>query len=99
MSGRNVSSFEMEIQSEIDRVLLAFHGSLNPSSKLQDHILNSLTKKSYERHEYELARKSAKNFLLQSMKREPQAWTSEEFKKLHKFFHADLPQKLYLSSR
>lgn len=95
--GRNITQLEMEIQSEVDRVLLAFHGSFEFDSQVQTSILNSLFEKSYTSQNYEEARLASAQFLRTLCQRNPKDWTRLDFERLRRFFHNDLPGKMLLS--
>ncbi len=97
--GRNVTQLEMEIQSEIDRVLLAFHGGPTTPAAQQNELLTELLEKSYSDADYEHARKTAAAFLRQLSGGDPRAWTPGDFTQLRKFFHSDLSEKLHLAKK
>jgi len=93
--GRNITRLEMEIQSEVDRVLLAFHGNLDVSKEHQNLLYNEVLNSSYKKTHYEESRIIARNFLTKL--KHPQTWSELEHAKLRKFFHSDLSEKLYLT--
>lgn len=95
--GRNVTSLEMEIQSEVDRVFLAFHGELLLPEASALQLLNDLFHKPYTGADYELARLTAARFIRFLGDGNPAAWTETEFRQLREFFHSDLSRKIALS--
>jgi hypothetical protein len=97
--GRNITPMELELQSEIDRVLVAFHSPLKLESSSQDYILESLHKKTYALEHYERARLLARQFLTNLAAGNPKAWSRSEFSKLSDFFHSDLARKIHLASK
>jgi hypothetical protein len=100
--GRNITALEMEIQSEIDRILLAFHAKLNVTESVKIKLVHELNEISYPTEmgpRYEESRITAKNFLNQLGLKNPQAWAAKEFSILRNFFHNDLPGKLALSKK
>lgn len=101
--GRNVTQLELETQSEVDRILLAFH---SPHSQLSpeapDILLRELNEVSYEATlapRYEEARKFANRFLQKLSGGNPKAWSQTEFRLLREFFHSDLSEKIHLSRK
>jgi hypothetical protein len=100
--GRNITALEMEIQSEIDRILLAFHGSIKVNPDTQTQLLQELFEKPYGPDlpaRYEESRKTAKKFLLGLVTQNPQEWKEPEFNALRDFFHMDLGGKIFLSQK
>jgi len=95
--GRNITLLELEIQSEIDRILAAY---LCPEIFTRIHaqsLLHQMLFKKYQQPQYELSRQIAKKFY-KSLKKNPKNWTYIEKKKLLKFFYSDLGEKIHLSS-
>jgi len=97
--GRNVTALEMEIQSEVDRILLAYHGKLEISTDVQTRMLEELYERSYPEARYEEARKAAARFVRSLSHGDPRAWTARERERLSQFFHSDLSTKLLLADR
>jgi len=100
--GRNITSLELELQSEVDRILLAFHSGLTQDRIKHSALLNELYNNSYSQDShYETARQFAASFVFQLCSEvsgnDPRAWTPLEFNKLRKFFHSDLSEKIHLS--
>ena len=63
--GRNITTLEMEIQSEVDRILLAFDARFELAVSTQNELLKELLEIPYADRDYEFARRSAANFLRQ----------------------------------
>jgi len=100
--GRNITALEMEIQSEIDRILLAFHSGVGIKSQIQESLMHELNEVSYSPllgARYEESRVTAKNFLQTLEQSNPKAWTPKEFAVLRDFFHNDLAGKITLSKK
>ncbi len=95
--GRNITRLEMEIQSEVDRILLAFHGPLNLPRSIQESLWEECLHQRYSDGSYEESRQAAVAFLKSLSSESPGAWTSQEIQKLTQFFHSDLGEKLHLS--
>ncbi len=95
--GRNITTLEMEMQSEIDRIVLAFSSSLNVGSAKRDALLQELLEKPYENIKYEEARLAASKFIRQLSGGDPSAWSPREQSLLRQFFHSDLSEKLRLA--
>jgi hypothetical protein len=98
--GRNVTPLEMEIQGEVDRILLAFHGPFTVTNEHKKTLLTELHEKPYtstKHPRYEVARKTAAAFLRNLGGGNPSAWTRQDFAKLCEYFHNDLQGKMYLS--
>lgn len=96
--GRNITQLEMEMQSEVDRVYLAFHGPLDDIAPTdQNFLLHEALHRPHASESYETARKAAANFLRQLSGGDPRAWTAEDLRQLRKFFHSDLSEKLHLA--
>ncbi len=96
---RNITPLEMEIQSEVDRIWLAFHGGCGVSDPQKQHLLDALMGQSYSDSKYEEARVAAANFIRSLSGGNPNAWTPSEIAKLRDFFHSDLSGKLNLAKR
>lgn len=94
---RNVTLLEMEIQSEIDRVLLAFHSQFALSESDSNLILKKMYESSYQEPRYEESRQIACQFIKHLCGGNPKAWTQQEFQRLRRFFHSDLSEKIHLS--
>lgn len=95
---RNVSRLEMELQSEVDRVLLAhlMDGGLAEANVL-DGIIQDLFENSYEDLErYEKGRQWAIKYFQKMTKINPREWSSKEYQSLRSFFHRDLSEKIHL---
>ncbi len=92
--GRNVTALEMEIQSEIDRVLLAYHGPFGLRDEQSAAILNELNERRYESARHEESRVAAAAFLRRLSGGDPRAWNERERESLRAFFHSDLSEKL-----
>lgn len=98
--GRNVTKLEMEVQSEIDRIFLAFQGdNLCESEDEKRALLQDLFYKPYQQEAYEEARLLARSFIRNLSGGDPRAWTSLDLQKIQKFFHCDLAEKIHLSRR
>jgi len=95
--GRNITTLEMEIQSEVDRILVAFHGPFDVPHDLQQKMLFELMERPYDQENYEVARKTAAAFVRLLCGAQPEAWSEEEFTQLRKFFHSDLSQKINIA--
>ncbi|MBS1985924.1 MAG: hypothetical protein JST16_17320 [Bdellovibrionales bacterium] len=95
--GRNITGLEMEIQSEIDRIVLAFHGQFNVAPATREALLQQLLTTPYQDASYETARVTAAKFIHRLAGGRPEAWTPMEFQRLCEFFHGDLQQKMHLS--
>jgi hypothetical protein len=95
--GRNVTMLELEAQSEVDRIVLAFHSELRVPPDSQNEILKTLLAQTYSQASYEESRKLASRFVRQLAGGDPRAWTEAEFEKLRKFFHSDLAEKVHLA--
>jgi len=99
--GRDITSLELEIQSEVDRILLAFHGPHRVNREYAEALFVDLCEKKYSQNlkshdRYETARLCAFHFL-RLIGKHPQAWCQSEFDQLRRFFHNDLSGKIYLS--
>jgi hypothetical protein len=96
---RSVTALEMEIQSEVDRILLAYHGSFALPTLTRARLLEELFDKPYEHKNkrYEEARLAASQFMRRLSGGDPHAWTPAEFEQLRKFFHSDLSEKIRMS--
>lgn len=94
--GRNVTPIEMEMQSEVDRILLAFHGGWDAGEQNRHELLDQLLHAPYASESYETARRAAAGFV-RRLGGDPRAWTKREFAALADFFHSDLARKLHLS--
>lgn len=95
--GRNVTKLEMEIQAEVDRILLAYHGNLGVSDDQAKALLGSLLEKPYDHAQYEESRLTAAGFV-RSLP-DPAKWSREEFRRLRAFFHNDLGGKIALGRK
>lgn len=96
---RNVTSLEMEIQSEVDRVLLASHGPFSMSPAWSERFIEELKFRKYPSSRHEEARWIALEFLRGVGLKNIRNWGLVEFQKLLKFFHSDLAEKIHLSKR
>jgi hypothetical protein len=95
--GRNVTPLELELQSEVDRIMLAFHGeTLKVSHENRKSLLAELFEKKYVSSQYEESRLMAVKLLKHLAGGDPSAWSKAEFETLRKFFHSDLSEKLHL---
>ncbi|MBP7843879.1 MAG: hypothetical protein KA116_03625 [Proteobacteria bacterium] len=99
LQGRNITPLEMELQSEIDRVLLVFHSDVATFNEQKEYILRSLLQRPYADQQYEFSRQLARNFVANLSGGNPSAWTKTEFDKLRRFYHSDLSEKLYLARK
>jgi len=100
--GRNITALELEMQSEVDRVLLAFHSPFQLHESNPARLLAELLGNEYEGPEqgrYEASRRAAATFIRHLGGGNPGAWTASEFDALRKFFHSDLSEKLRLSNQ
>lgn len=97
--GRNVTALEMEMQSEVDRILLAFHGTLDIDANVRAHLLTELYEHRYPDERYEAGRRAAARLVRGLSGGDPRAWTAREFELLRRFFHSDLSEKLSLAER
>jgi hypothetical protein len=95
--GRNVTGLEMEIQSEVDRIVLAFHGQLDLPDGHRARLLKDLQGTAYGEERYETARRAAGAFIRQLRNGDPAAWTPTEFRRLREFFNSNLEHKLRLA--
>lgn len=96
--GRNVSRLEMELQSEVDRFLLAhlFRDSLFNRS-CRSSIIHDLFESPYEDLKiYEKGRKWAIKYLRKLSIKNPEEWGLNELQSLRQFFHRDLAEKIHL---
>lgn len=101
---RNISQLEMELQSEVDRILLSFHpqapwGNIESRKTLSDEILNELHTVSYPesgKEIYETARRWASLLIRRIGRENPIEWNEKESTLLRKFFHLDLGEKIHL---
>ncbi len=96
---RSVCAIELELQSEVDRILLAFH-PLAPArlaasrTKLLGELQNS--PHAPEKVDYETARRWAARLVRHLAGGDPAAWTAHERQVLCEFFHRDLGEKIHL---
>jgi hypothetical protein len=105
--GRNITELEMEIQSEVDRIVLAFHGPFDVHPEARTRLLSELCDETYteqklgsaKRNRYEYSRRVAARFLNGLSSGDPHAWSPAEFETLRRFFHNDLGGKLLLAER
>lgn len=97
--GRNVTGLEMEMQSEVDRILLAFHGGFECGTAQKDELLVELMNQTYNKKNYEEARRAAAAFIHGLSGGDPNAWSPAEFCELRRFFHSDLSEKMRLARR
>jgi hypothetical protein len=97
--GRNVTALEMEMQSEVDRILLGFHGPLALDPNAQDRLLEELLERPYPEERYEESRRAAARFIRSLSGGDPRAWSPREREFLRRFFHSDLAEKLALAGR
>ncbi len=97
--GRNVTVFEMELQSEIDRVVLASRKSHSPLTC--DQVLFDLFHNLYRdpSFAYEESRKLAAKLIWNIMQNKQSIVGRENDKIIREFFHSDLPQKLHILSQ
>ncbi|MEO5668956.1 MAG: hypothetical protein ABIR96_12925 [Bdellovibrionota bacterium] len=96
---RNVCALELELQSEVDRILLAFHPKAPEKILVHKQALLSELHDSHhasEKSDYERARKWAAQLMRQLSGGDPRAWGAEEMKVLRDFFHRDLGEKIHL---
>lgn len=101
--GRDITALELEMQSEVDRILLAFHGPTPWDHALQQQLLQELFLNPYDetdgdQNRYETARAVAANFI-RLIGDNPYAWTPAEFTQLREFFHNDLGGKIHMSRK
>jgi hypothetical protein len=96
--GRDVTSLEMEMQSEVDRILLAFAPSTTVSSAEKESLLRELLHASYTSSAYETSRQTAASFV-RSLGPDPSQWSADAHERLRRFFHSDLGEKLHWSRR
>ena len=89
---RNITTLEMEIQSEVDRVVLA---KFCPQRDYK--LLKILFSKSYSCSKYEHARQIATRFIAKLSSPFAHKWTEQDRSRLMHFFHSDLSQKIHLS--
>lgn len=97
---RNISHLEMELQSEVDRIVLAFHDQAPISLKmLSQELLVELHEAPYASSQdlitYEKARRWASLFLKRLNDEGPSEWASKELSQLRRFFHLDLSEKIH----
>jgi hypothetical protein len=97
LRGRNITRLEMEIQSEVDRILLAYDQSTQTSSEIRESLWKEMTGSTYSDPRYEASRRAALGFIRSLSSENPAAWTRTERQNLLRFFHSDLSEKLYLS--
>jgi hypothetical protein len=96
--GRDVTGLEMEIQSEVDRIFLAFGPDAPLGPEAKEQLLVELLNSPYQASPYETARRAAASFV-RSLGADPRSWDSESFERLRRFFHSDLGEKLHWSRR
>lgn len=89
---RNVTQLEMEIQSEVDRILLSKFILDNHNS-----LHSQLITKRYCCPKYEFSRGTAADFLSKLSHSDSKKWSKRDHKKIISFFHSDLTQKIHLS--
>jgi len=96
---RNICTLELELQSEVDRILLAFH------PEAPEHIvahkaalLSELRDDSYDasKPDYETSRKWAARLIRSLASGDPSAWSKQDQALLREFFHRDLSEKIHL---
>jgi hypothetical protein len=92
--GRNVTRLEMEIQSEVDRIVLAFDPRLGLTQEISETLLQELHFKPYSSADYETARSTASEFLRSLRRHDPRAWTDEEHRAIQRFYELPLQEKL-----
>lgn len=96
--GRNVTRLELEIQSEVDRIWLAYHGGLGVGMAGAEHLRSALFGRAYDTAAYEESRLIARRFLSGGERApDPAAWTNDDFRRQRDFFHSDLARKLFLA--
>jgi len=96
---RNVSSIELELQSEVDRILLAFRPDAPERIVVhQRALLEEVTTRPHAdpKSDYETARKWAAKLIRSLSGGRPEAWGPDELRLLREFFHRDLAEKLHL---
>lgn len=94
---QDVRQVELELQSEVDRILLAFHGSVGISKDGRQQLWENLSSKPYDNDRYEDSRRAAVRFLRKLSNGRPEAWTAREFEVLREFFLADFSRKIRMS--
>ncbi len=97
---RNITRLELEAQSEVDRILLAFHKTHEAHPHGGENLLNELVAIPYSDQAgstYEEARELASKFIRNLSGGDPRTWTPTEFEILRKFFHSDLSEKIHLA--
>jgi hypothetical protein len=95
--GKNVTAIEMEMQSEIDRIYLAFHGSILLTKQIQDELLLSFLERPYPEERHEFSRLESRRFLRSLESKNPSEWTQNDFDKIRNYFHCGLNSKLALA--
>ncbi len=96
--GQNVTRLEMEIQSEVDRIILAFDERIAVPDNIRESLWLEFMEKNYLQPQYEEARRAALRFTRGLKSENPAAWSRCEKERLLRFFHGDLSQKLFLAS-
>jgi hypothetical protein len=99
--GRNISHLEMELQSEVDRIVLAFHPQAPQACReTAQALLEELHESPYTQNSkselYETARRWASLLLRRMGQVHPSQWNQAEASLLRKFFHLDLSEKIHL---
>jgi hypothetical protein len=95
--GRNITRLEMEIQSEVDRILLAYNSSIEISNTVREALWIELLDHNYSDKKYEESRLAAIRFIRGLKSENPAAWSRNEKEALLRFFHGDLGEKLFLA--
>lgn len=95
--GRNVTRLEMELQSELDRIWIAFHGSIQVTKDTATELLKSFLFTPYQDPVYEKAREIARSLLKNVVGLDPARWGASEFDTLRRFYHSDLGEKIHLA--
>lgn len=96
---RNITHLELELQSEVDRIVLAFEGCKNLAQHSSPQELYSkLIYESYAENfpVHEEGRNLAATFLRRLSPEGPKSWTEAEITKIRSFFHKDLPEKIHM---
>lgn len=95
--GRQITSLELEAQSEIDRLLCC--RSLDPalSTAVERALRDKLFYESYPDPEHEKARQLAMAFLGQLSSTKPAQWQNKDLEKISRFFNSTLAEKFSLA--
>lgn len=87
---KNISSFELELQSEVDRILAT---RLLQNATLSRHFCNKLFYEPYHDQLRDRARHVAKSFLKKLSTTNPLKWSQKDLASIYSFYHSDLYTK------